>query len=418
MVGIRRVRPSFPRFAATLMVLTILPMAAFAGAALARSAAPAPTLRPSDITEPPLYGTAGFDAATLDALQRGRASDLFASFEWTGFRVRGSFLEFGYNLANGTMTNVTAKAGQSHVVLVSSVQIEDFHPTEWPEARGPQFTAPAISLLVRARDDPMTSLEFLTNGTARRLTFVLPSNVSEVATHWRPDSWPASSVMFSIGDTQGLLALGSGTFEVAGLTVVARMTSTDLLLLKSTPSFSSQRPERTALLDAIGSGRLAAETSLVAMADGQFIESKVGYRLVLTATPDMVLSRHAVVRINGTGDGAVVLLAFDPRTMPAGASDRLTVRVNGAEIAETKDTLNTFYASATEWDKPFYARLPLAATAVAVYLPSLASMSISVRSIPLTTNGPILDAASQAAMVLALGLVSIAAAHMFRRRRA
>jgi len=422
MVGARRSRSSAIRVAATLTVITILPAAAFAGAVLVKASSLAPRPTPSDEFLPPLYGTEDFDNETLHALQRGRANDLFASFEWNGTRVRGSYVEFDYNLANGTVSGFTAKGLTSRVLLVSLITLSPFSPTSWPEARGPKFTAPGASIVARVRDDPMSSLEFVTNGSAHRVTFLLPSNVTEVATHWRPGSWPASSVVFSIGDTRGLLVLGAGTFEVAGLTVVARMASRDLLVLKSIPEFGLHRSEKTAFLDAIASGRIASEASLVAILNGtrpteKWLESQITYRIGMVQIPELVVPRHVAVRLNATGPGAVVLLAFDPLTMPQNRTDRLVVKANGAEVPETTDTLSTFYAAESKGDKAFYSRLPFVATVVALYLPSLGRIMVDVQSQPVEPSPAGLDAASQAAMVVAVGIVSVAAAHMFRRRR-
>jgi len=114
--------------------------------------------------------------------------------------------------------------------------------------------------------------------------------------------------------------------------------------------------------------------------------------------------------------GAVVLLAFDSNTMPAADPTRLIVRANGNPVNRSNDTLALFYAPDSLTRDASYSLLPLRGTVIALYLPSLAAVSVEVVSVPPPAPNPAFDPGSEAAVVAALAIVSVAAARMLRRR--
>ena len=136
-----------------------------------------------------------------------------------------------------------------------------------------------------------------------------------------------------------------------------------------------------------------------------------------SAWPLAVRPRAASVQVDSLRPGgAIVLFAFDPNTMPADAPARLSVSANGGEVNRSDDTLTLFYAFDSVTRNASYTLLPLPGTVVAVYLPSLAAVSVDIVSLPPPAPRPAFDPGSEAAMVAALAIVSLAAAHMLRRK--
>ncbi|HVG37286.1 MAG TPA: hypothetical protein VNA10_06100, partial [Thermoplasmata archaeon] len=80
------------------------------------------------------------------------------------------------------------------------------------------------------------------------------------------------------------------------------------------------------------------------------------------------------------------------------------------------DTLTLFYTFDSVARNASYTLLPLPGTVVAVYLPSLAAVSIDIVSLPPAAPAPAFDSGSEAAVIAALAIVSVAAAWMLRRK--
>ncbi|MCI4371587.1 MAG: hypothetical protein L3J78_02960, partial [Thermoplasmata archaeon] len=230
-------------------------------------------------------------------------------------------------------------------------------------------------------------------------------------------AWPASSLSYTVAHgAPARFLLGAGTFNVTGTKVIAHLANSDLLVFKAVPVGAADKAAWRMVLDAITSGQVAAELDLVAAPDGQWMENAAEYRIDLTAWTVEVLRGKASIQMASLGsEGAVVLLAFDNATMPRSPS-QLHVRANGGEVNRTNDTLTLLYASDTPVRGASYALLPFTETVLALYLPSLSSISIEVVSQPKPGPGPRFDTGSEVATIAALALVSVAAARMLRRR--
>ncbi len=407
-------RESRRRAAAALVVLTLVPVAAMIGSA--------PSHAPSAPT--PLFHVTTMGGAvasqdvlspTVDALRRGEASNLFASFAWTGVTAYGAFALFGFDVPNGRILQYSAMSPDEVLPLVSEIDFQDFSATAAPSVAGPTFVATGRDVVVTAHDDPMALLEIRTLDAPSTVVLHFPSSGTTITQVSYSTSWPASGLAFSIGESRGQLILGAGTFNVTGMTVVANLEPWDYLALKAVPSFVADRTERTAVLDAFASGRLAAEYELVATTDGKWVENSADFRNAINTDSQTVVFNKASVQIAGSApEGGVILMAFDRQTMPSDAAHRLVVRVNGAEIPETSDAVAPLYAAPTSLSQPFFAVLPMNATTLVIYLPVLQPSSLEVESIP--NPSPTLDAGTALAMIAAVAIVSAAAAEMFRRR--
>ncbi len=365
----------------------------------------------------PLHGTAGLDAPTVDALMRGWESGLFASFGWDGSAARGSFVQFDFSPASGMISSFIARDGNQTLAIVDSISITPATGFASPMVTGPLFTAMSSSIMVIAHDDPTGLLEFHTASAPRTVVVRFIDSLTNITDRSTSTSWPQASLSFSVGESRGRLVLGVGSFNVTGMTVVATMTADDLLMMRIVPGFSDDRAQRSAVLDAFGSGRLAAEYALVSESNGGWIQNAARYREDLMVGPTTVEAGHAALWLGSTKDrDGLLLLAFDPLTMPADAGHRLVVKVNGTEVAETADVMRAFYAPPSGTAGPYYARLALNATVLVLYVSTFRASTIDVSSVAVPQNGA--DWNMEAAMVAALGVVSIAAAVMFRRREA
>lgn len=407
---------SLLRAAAALTVITLLPAAALSFSMQARAMPGPMSMAPLDSGGTPLHGTAGLDAPTVDALLRGWESGLFGSFGYNGTTADGSFVQLVFTPSKGMISSYLAKRGTETLAIVESISVVPSTEFAEPYVNGPVFTAMSPWLTITAHDDSAGQLEFRTGAEPRTIVFQLNSLLADVTDRSTSMGWPEATLSFAVGESRGRLLLGAGTFNVTGATVIASMTANDLLVMRIMPGFVSDRPQPSAILDAFGSGRLAAEFALVARSDGGWIENSFRYRLELVASPTMVQPCHASLGISSPTDReGLVLLAFDPMTMPADPAHALVVKTNGSEIPEAPDVLGVFYASPNGQTGPFYSRSTPNATVLAVYLPSLRSVTIDVTSVPVVQ--PASDWTTEAAMVLALGVVSVAAAVMFRRER-
>lgn len=397
--------------AAALTVLTLLPVAVSGTAPSHASAA----LRSISVVDPWDGPIAGPAAGDVDW-----STGLFASFTYTEGQVVGHYMQFEYDEAEGgTIYAWFARGGWPPVLFMSAIRIEAFMPVAPPSTEGPTFTASGYLVDVIAHDDPTGLLEIRNRGVPRTVTLELPASATNISQSHTPASSPVSSLTYSVGSNQARLLLGEGSFVVDGTTVTAHMASLDLLLFKAVPAFSPFKAEWKAVLDAIASGAVVAEIDLVARRGGGWMENLAQYRVDVAAAAVNVIPRNASVFVTSPRPiSAVVLLGFDSATMPLDPTDLLEVHANGFAIALAQDTLATFYAPLAERPTPMYSILPLPETILAVYLPSLTSVAVEVRSLEPPPPPAYLDVSSQIAMVAALAVVSVAAALIFRRRPA
>ncbi len=394
-------------------MLTLVPVAALIGSAPSHaSAVPSPLL-------PGVTGGAPLSAEdvvspTVDALRRGEASNLFASFTWTGQTVYGPFALFDFDVPNGRILQYSAVSGNMVIPLVQEIDFSNFSATASPSVSGPTFVATSRTVVITAHDDPMALLEVRTLAAPSTVVLRFAATGATITQVSHSTSWPESNLAFSVGENQGQIILGTGTFNVTGMTVVATMQPWDYLAMKAVPALAADRTERTAVLDAFASGRLAAEYALVATTDGKWVENSADYRSAVDTDSQSVAFGRASVQIVGDGqDGGAVLMAFDRETMPVDANHRIVVRLDGADISQTTDAVAPLYAGSSSLSQPVFAILPMNATAVVIYLPSLQASSLEVESILIPP--PTIDTGTLLAMIAGIAVVSAAAAEMFRR---
>ncbi len=394
--------------AAALTVLSLLPVA-LSGSAPSHASSGLLPISWSGIQSP-------IDAETP------YSSLLFGSFAYnsTQGEARGTYVSFAFAEPMGPFRSyITGGAGAS-AQYIDSIDIGTFLPLRDPQLRGPTFFVQGFDVEVRAHDDPTGLLEIRTMAP-RTVTIELPAaatNISQHATEisW-PGSWPASSVSYTIGEAHARFVLGAGWFAISGTQVVAHMASSDLLVFKAVPTATPYKAEWRALLDAIAAGQVVAEFDLVATSGGAWVENSARYRIDVAAWSQRVAPGKASVHVNSSAPvGAVVLLAFDPDTMPSDSTRALHVRANGVDVNVTADTLGLFYSPDSGATTPAYTVLPLPGTVLAVYLPSLAPTSLEVESAVAPPPPIAFGADSALALLLALVVVAGAASLMFRRR--
>jgi len=250
----------------------------------------------------------------------------------------------------------------------------------------------------------------------RTVEIELPAEATNVTVQAKIGAWPASSLTYTVGGEQARFLLGAGSFRVYGVRVLAQMGDSDLLVFKALPPGAAERSEWLAVLDAISAGHIVAEIDLIATSGGQWAENIVEYRIGVAGWAVSVEPGHAAVQVDSLlQGGAVVLLGFDAATMPSNASTQLQVRTNSRDANRSENPLPAFVSDSRGGAS--YAVLSLPGTVVALYLPSLAAVSVEVVSSP--PRAPSVggfQAESEVAMIAALAVVSVAAARMFRRR--
>jgi len=398
------------RAATALVALTLLPVAVLVGSAHARAGALPPlapwlhtdSLQPQDI-----------DLPVAEALKRSEASNLFAPFGWDGQIVSGPFVEFDYSPATGEIVGYFAVNGTSTTLLVNKIRVADFSPTSTPLVSGPTFVASGSGVSLVVHDEPMALLEIRSQGQARTVVLRFPTGTTEMQVVYATD-WPRSSLAFTVGATHGRLILGRGSLTVNGTTATAQLETEDYLALRAVPGFVEHASERTAVLEAFASGRLAAEYDLIAMSNGGWLENSAQYQIGLTATSSHVEFSRATVTFGVMEPRAgLVLLAFDPQTMPADPRHRLVVTESGVDVPEAANPVESLYSLPGSSSHASFTRLAMNATVLVVYLSDLSATPLQVESIALPTSG--LDWPTELAMVAAAFVVSVAAAVMFRR---
>ncbi len=403
--GLRR---KLRKAAAALVAFALLPVAVLVAVHAATPAAPS-------LTHAPVAG-ADLDLPAVDALQRSEASNLFAPFAWDGQTVSGPFVTFSFYPSTGWAVGFLAVNGTQRELLVDSIHIVDFWPGLPPEVSGSLFTASGNGASLVAHDEPSALLEIRTGSEPREVVFTFPFNTSNVAAS-NAMVWPRASLSFSMGDATGRIILGRGTFSVNGTSVIAQLQAYDYLAFRAVPSFVEHRAERAALLDAFGSGLLAFEANIVAMTNGAWLETSAHFGPSIATSSDGVTFNQATVTVNApeTEEGLLVL-AFDPQTMPSGSGHQIVVTDEGTPIPETTNPLAALYADiGGSPGQASFSLLPMNATVVVVYLPQVTTTSLTIQSLPLPAPGP--DPATELAMVAALFVVSVAAAVMFKPRR-
>lgn len=364
----------------------------------------------------PLRGTVGLDPPVVDALMRGRASNLFASFGWNGTVAQGSFVELSFS-TSGTIRSFMTRQENETLTIAQSIEFVPSPSFAAPFVNGPVFAAVSPTMVFTAHDDPTGLAEFRTTGTASAVVIRFDASVTNVTDHSVSSGWPHSSVSFLVGPSEGRLILGTGSFNVSGCTVVANMAPTDLLVLKIVSGFETERTPRSAILSAFGAGRVAAEYAMVSESGGGWIQNSAGFRPSVMLSGLSVAQGRAQLSFRSTDAWhGLVVLAFDPETMPADEGHALAVTVNGKTIATDQDEVSTFYGPTPSEAEPFYTRLAMNATVLALYLPSYRNETVVVASTPIPVPPP--DWAVEAAAAAGLLVVSVAAAVMFRRRDA
>lgn len=388
-------------------VVALLPVAMFAGGGLWALHGP-----PASLGVP--IHSADAQLPTPDAVQRAAASGLFATFSWDGVYARGTFVQFMLNPNTGTVSGFQAEAGSTVLPLVEAVNVTPFHRVATPAAVGPLFHVLADGLAITAHDDPMTLLEYRTTGQAHTISIHLLGSTTNVTTTAQASGWPAASVAFDVGASRGTVLLGAGTVNVSENVVTANLTASDILVVKTVPALVPDRAERGTLLDAFGAGRIVAEFALVSEGDGAWAESSAHYRLDLSAVSSSVDSGEASILLASVhGTGGLLLVAFDPTTMPSDPGHRIVVTANGNEISEATDGLAAFLSSSLTYGRTSFVRLDANATALAIYLPTVSATTVTILSI--VPPAPAIDLGTALAIVAALALVGYAAMAIFRR---
>src|SRR5712692_6269036 len=375
-------RAFLAKAAATFTVLSLLPVA-LSGSAPSHAS---PVLRPISASD--LGGVPVGDIPWPDAL--------FAAFTYDRGLVLGTYMRFAYNATSGNVTTVSGGvAGDTQVSYLDSIAIDGFPPARSAAAHGPIFEADGYLVTLTAHDDP-TGLIEIRSEMARLVTIVLPPSATNISVLSAPGLVRASTVSFTIDGEEARLFLGAGSFNVTGTRVLAAMASPDLLVFKSVPPASTNKAEWRAVLDAISAGQVVAELDLVATSDGHWMQNPARYRIDVAAWPLAVRPRAAMMPIDG--------------------SAQISVSANGAPLNRSDDTLTLFYTFDSVSRNASYTLLPLPGTVVAVYLPSLAAVSIDIVSLPPAAPAPAFDSGSEAAVIAALAIVSVAAARMLRRK--
>jgi len=393
-------RPHLARTAAALTVLTLLPLA------MGGSAHASPAVLPQS------SGMMGESPPEFSP----RSSPLFASFDYDGGQVLGTYVQFAYDAANGTLRSVLGLAGEMPVLYVGSISIEGFAPARGQTTEGATFEADGYLVTVTAHDDPTVLIEIRTD-MARTATIELPASATNISLLAASGSWPASTVSYAVGEEQGRFLLGAGSFSVSGTRLVAKMMDSDLLVFKSVPPLAPNRTEWRLVLDSITLGHVVAELDLVATSNGQWAQNTVRYRIGLAAWALRVEPGKAVVQVDSLlPGGGVILLAFDAATMPNDGTRHLVVKANGHEVNGTDDSLMILFPSDLRQGGARYSVLALPGTVVALYLPSLAAISVEVQSVRPAPSNTSFGVANEIAMIAALAVVSAAAARMLWRR--
>lgn len=388
-----------------LAVLAFLPGTALAAAIVVHETGSGPAL-----------GTIHMEDAALPPEVVARASDsgLFAAFTWNGIQAKGTFVQFSYGPEPGLVTQFGALDGPNTTPLLNSIAISPFLLGQPPTTSGPMFRVAGAGVTLTAHDDPTTLVECRTSGTAHTVTIRFLTAVTNVVSVTRSSAWPSAGVSFQIGESQGRILLAAGTLNVSDDVVTANLTASDLLVFKTVPLTAPDRTPRSTLLDAFGSGKIVAEFSLVAEANGAWAESSARYRLDLSVVPSSVKANEASLLIASMhGIGGLVVVAFDPATMPADSSDRIVVMVDGTEIPVWDDGLAQMLASSAAAGRPSFSRIAMNATVLAVYLPNIETGTLSISSVPVPP--PPIDFGTAFAIFAALIVVAYSGMRMFRR---
>jgi hypothetical protein len=406
-----RARWRFRKAATALLALALLPVAFLVASTHAQAAAVHSPLGAGVHAD--TLGAQDIDLPTKEALQRSEASKLFAPFAWDGEVVSGPFVAFDFSARTGAIVGYFAVNGTNMSLLVDTVQIAGFVPASAPLISGATFSASGSAVSLVVHDEPMALLEIRSQGQARTVVLQFPSGTKDL-TVAQSAGWPHSSLAFSVGGNRGRVILGRGNLSINGTTVTAGLQAEDYLALRAVPAFAEHAPERSAVLEAFASGRLAAEYDLVAMSSGGWLENSAQYQLGLAASSSRVEFNQAEIDLGATGPrSGLVILAFDPQTMPSDDHHRLVVTENGLDVPQVSDPVQSLYALPGTSGRASFALLGMNATVLVVYLPDLSATPLQIESLALPAGG--LDWPTELAMVAAAFVVSVAAAIMFRR---
>ncbi len=395
--------------AAALVALTFLPVAFMVGIAQGglnissspNAMSPAAKLQVLDT-----------DIPSVEAVRRSQESNLFAPFSWDGLLCSGPFIRFGYLAGDDTLVNYDGVNGTQTIRLLNSVQISNFAPAP-PVVSAATFIVSSRDVTVTVHDEPMGLMEIRTLDAPHTVTIQLPSDTNELRVSYST-TWPSSSLSFADHNVSGRIILGSGNLTISGTQVSASLSGADYLAIRALPEFVAQASEHEAILDAFASGRLAAEIDFVAVSTGGWIENFAEYHDSFGTINRSVEFGSAAVQLGMPDWGAgLILLAFDPSTMPADSLHRLVVLANSTEVPATSESLASLWTAAGASERPVYTRLDMNATVLGVYVPQLNGTTLEIQSISVPPPG--ISRATQIAIAAAMFVVAVAAVIMFRR---
>jgi hypothetical protein len=400
----------FRKAATALVALTLLPVAVIVASTHAQGPAASSPLREG--VHAAALGALDLDVPVKEALQRSEESNLFAPFRWDGEMVSGPFVAFDFSATMGAIVGYFAVNGTSMSLLVDTVHIAGLGPASTPLISGATFSASGTAVSLVVHDEPMALLEVRSQGQTRTVVLQFPTETKDLTVS-HAAAWPHSSLAFIVGSNRGRLIVGRGNLSINGTTVTADLLPEDYLALRAVPAFVEHAAERSAVLEAFASGRLAAEYDLVAMSNGGWLENSAHYQVGLASTSQVGFSRAEIDLGTTQSRGGLVILAFDPQTMPADDHHRLVVTANGLDLPQVADPVQSLYALPGTSDRASYALLGMNATVLVVYLTNLNATPLLVESLAIPTGG--LDWPTELAMIAAAFVVSVAAAIMFRR---
>ncbi len=345
-----------------------------------------------------------------DMYQKGVNKSLMGKMGYAYGNGQGGFVFYTVDEENGTITTYGLFTSEGEKVLIDSISVDGFVPTEI-DVHGSIAKLIDDGAIAVIHDNP-TGMYHLFVEEATDVTIVLSGDMEVTENKVLNESSNLTyQLVISDGVSTGVIA-SDDPFEVTENGTVVRCNVTEHLMVRFLPQVAHRHQwMEMVLMQAIQEGRVAAEVTLVGDGEGGIYDT-VSYRQEMNVQVQQVVKNKFRLMTQGeNAQGALMLVYTEEGTMDM-SQDRLRVRLNDQDMRYAEDPLELIYGQPE--DACYTVVSDGEVQQILVYLPASTLGAITVESVdPLTA---LFSPAGIAVIVGAMALVALAGVVAFRKR--
>jgi len=304
------------------------------------------------------------------ALDKADHAQLFARFTASGGVASGRFVSFGYDTAAGRLSDYTA-VDLNRTVFFQQAHVEGWGGNVSEDAHGAVWHMSSDTGMVRAHNNPTAQLAV----RGANVTVHLDLGAGFLVA---PGAVPGATLTLTNANGQHghVFIAGNGTLALLTNTTLQANLTDGALVFLAHPKNTSLAADLHDRINAIATGALGAEVSVVAV-DGKPAEDAESFGVTVVAeTP-----RNNTVRIHAASDdhrGRAIVVRTDNTTLGPGAPVQITVSVNGVPVAHVANASAAVLA-ATAGAGAAYVNFTNGGFEVVVAVPSFSEQVVEIQ---------------------------------------